>query len=138
LRRINPNQHDAGAGELPAPASRFFARKYGTNRSIERLNKAAKSRFTIRRPAMGRMLKIKLAVIVLFMTFGVVTVWGTTWVDKEFDCPVCKNTALKTKYENKRLDKEKNEAGEANLSELVKEYIEKIQSPQKPRLMKDQ
>jgi hypothetical protein len=48
------------------------------------------------------------------------------------------NTALKTKYENKRLDQEKNENGEANLSALVKEYIEKIQSPQKPRLMQDQ
>lgn len=48
------------------------------------------------------------------------------------------NTALKTKYEDKQLDKEKNENGEANLSTLVKEYIEKIQSPQKPRLMQDQ
>jgi hypothetical protein len=41
-------------------------------------------------------------------------------------------------YENKKLDKEKNEIGEVNLSALSKEYIEKIQSPQKPRLMKDQ
>jgi hypothetical protein len=48
------------------------------------------------------------------------------------------NTALKTKYENKQLDKEKNENGEANLSALVKDYIEKIQSPQKPRSMQDQ
>jgi hypothetical protein len=48
------------------------------------------------------------------------------------------NTALKTKYEDKQLDKEKNDNGEANLSALVKEYIEKIHSPQKPRLMKDQ
>ena len=48
------------------------------------------------------------------------------------------NTALGTKYENKKLDKEKNENGEANLSALVKDYIEKIQSPQKPRLMQDQ
>jgi len=48
------------------------------------------------------------------------------------------NTTLKTKYENKQLDKEKNENGEANLSALVKDYIEKIQSPQKPRSMQDQ
>jgi hypothetical protein len=48
------------------------------------------------------------------------------------------NTALKTKYEDKQLDKEKNDNGEVNLSALVKEYIEKIQSSQKPRLMKDQ
>ncbi len=48
------------------------------------------------------------------------------------------NTALKTRYENKRFDKEKNENGEANLSALVKEYIEKIQSPEKPRMMRDQ
>ena len=48
------------------------------------------------------------------------------------------NTALKTKYENKKLDSEKNENGERNLSALLTEYIEKIQSPQKPRLMQDQ
>lgn len=48
------------------------------------------------------------------------------------------NTALMTKYEDKKLDKEKNENGEAYLSALVKEYIEKIQSPQKPRSMQDQ
>jgi len=48
------------------------------------------------------------------------------------------NTALKTKYEDKQLDKEKNQNGEANLSALIKEYLEKIQSPQKPRLMQDQ
>jgi hypothetical protein len=47
------------------------------------------------------------------------------------------NIALKTKYENKQLDKEKNENGEANLSALLKEYIEKIQSPQPPRSMQD-
>jgi hypothetical protein len=46
--------------------------------------------------------------------------------------------ALKTKYEDKKLDKEKNENGEANLTTLVKEYIEKIQSPQNPRSMQDQ
>jgi hypothetical protein len=48
------------------------------------------------------------------------------------------NSALKTKYEDKQLDKEKNENGETNLSAFVKEYVEKIQSPQKPRLMQDQ
>lgn len=48
------------------------------------------------------------------------------------------NMALKTKYEDKKLDKEKNDNGEANLTALVKECIEKIQSPQKPRSMQDQ
>jgi hypothetical protein len=48
------------------------------------------------------------------------------------------NTALKTKFEDKKLDKENNDNVEANMSAFVKEYIEKIQSPQKPRLMKDQ
>jgi len=48
------------------------------------------------------------------------------------------NTALKTKYEDKQLDKGKNENGEANLSALIKEYIEKVQSPHPPRLMQDQ
>lgn len=47
------------------------------------------------------------------------------------------NTALKTKYENKKLDKEQNRNGENNLSALAKEYIGKIQGPQKPRLMKE-
>jgi hypothetical protein len=47
-------------------------------------------------------------------------------------------SALNTKYENKQLDKEKNETSEQNLSALVKEYIEKIQSPQKPRLTREQ
>lgn len=48
------------------------------------------------------------------------------------------NTALKTKFEDKRLDQEKNDNAEANLSAMVKDYVQKIQSPQKPRMMKDQ
>jgi uncharacterized protein (DUF2225 family) len=177
---------------------------------------------------MARKIKAKIAIVVLFVALGSMTVLGTTWADEEFVCPVCKtkntfgvivsygsyiyqwpskyqfifwpltdghvlysckkcylsvlmwdfdklpqnklqeiqnalkgveikgdykrytdipmskrldddlNTALKTKYEDKQLDKEKNENGEANLSALIKEYIEKIQGPQKPRLMQDQ
>lgn len=45
---------------------------------------------------------------------------------------------LGTKYNAPQLDKEKNENGERNLNELAKEYIDKIKSPQKPRLMKAQ
>lgn len=44
---------------------------------------------------------------------------------------------LATKYTNPQLDAEKNNNGERNLNELAKEYIDKIKSPQKPRLMKE-
>lgn len=48
------------------------------------------------------------------------------------------NTALKTKFEDKNIDKEKNENAEIGLSAMIKDYIQKIQSPQKPRLMQNQ
>ncbi len=39
---------------------------------------------------MPRNIKIKLIVVVLFVTLGAVNILGTTWADKEFVCPVCK------------------------------------------------
>ncbi len=43
------------------------------------------------------------------------------------------NQALNTKYQNKELDAEKNNNGEENLNALIKEYHEKIKSPNPPR-----
>ena len=43
------------------------------------------------------------------------------------------NTALKTKFQLKELDEEKNKNGENNLNALANEYIEKIKSPKPPR-----
>lgn len=39
---------------------------------------------------MARKIKAKLAVVVLFMTLGAMTVLGAAWADKEFVCPICK------------------------------------------------
>jgi len=41
--------------------------------------------------------------------------------------------ALKTKFQMKELDKEKNTNGENNLNALAQEYIDKIKSPKPPR-----
>lgn len=48
------------------------------------------------------------------------------------------NTTLKTKFNDPTLKKEENDNGERNLNELVKEYLDRIKSDKKPRLMKDQ
>lgn len=48
------------------------------------------------------------------------------------------NKALTTKFNDPTLEKEKNSNAEENLNALLKEYIEKIKSDKKPRLMKDQ
>jgi hypothetical protein len=48
------------------------------------------------------------------------------------------NTAMKTKFEDKKMGKEENENIDANMSAFLKEYIEKVQSPEKPRSMRNQ